>query len=166
MVSILNKQIYVATQLFTRYLNIHLFTRWHVANKKTIVSKVKIHKFTTSKPKPNNMYVVVTIPSVILQKNTLVCVLCVCWAGPFSLIICILDYKFLCFIVFNCYNTIIYVVNRPVMLSSAVVRREFLFLIAYLVIPGRSYVHTNNKFNDFETKTVNHRRRRYNSSNN
>ena len=91
MVSILNKQIYVATQLFTRYLNIHLFTRWHVANKKTIVSKVKIHKFTTSKPKPNNIYVVVTIPSVIVQKKHWVC--CAVFAvGP----ICILDYKFLC----------------------------------------------------------------------
>ena len=144
MVSILNKQIYVATQLFTRYLNIHLFTRWHVANKKTIVSKVKIHKFTTSKPKPNNIYVVVTIPSVIVYTEKTLGVLCCvcCWANLyFRLQISML-------IVFNC--TIIYrsIVNR----DARCLCSSFFFLIAYLVIPGRSYVHTNNKFNDFETK--------------
>ena len=151
MVSILNKQIYVATQLFTRYLNIHLFTRWHVANKKTIVSKVKIHKFTTSKPKPNNMYVVVTIPSVILQKKHWVCCAVVCWAGPFSLIICILDYKFLCFLLFSIV-IILSSMSLIVLWCCRLLSSSFFFLIAYLVIPGRSYVHTNNKFNDFETK--------------
>ena len=155
MVSILNKQIYVATQLFTRYLNIHLFTRWHVANKKTIVSKVKIHKFTTSKkPKPNNMYVVVTIPSVMLQKKHWVVLCCVCAGLALqldSLIICILDYKFLCFGRFQLLlSSMSLIVRCCRLLSSA---REFLFSYRlFSIIPGRSYVHTNNKFNDFETK--------------